>query len=416
LSQTTFAALIPTFVEELWRSNMPALRVFGTVLSLTAFCLFLSSQAIAVQPLEVTDVFVDEYTTLVGETEPTTVFTVVGTNFNNGGAVELWIGDIPLRILTESSTSITAALPVGTQSILVGSYQLLVTTGGGAVRENEFDGVTIGAVGLQGPQGDQGSPGPQGEQGPLGNVGPQGPQGIQGMTGDTGPQGPQGDPGPQGDQGPQGEGNNYRLQKFIETSSASCSYGEVTASSETATCRPGAFSSGPLNPAGGPYLFGGNGPRSGTCVVPRSIASSQPGCVLPVDNVITKCPDVGPPQGQSQLIMCNPIVVGESKVDYDNNRCVSIIGNIEIPDFLGLVGGKGVTVGPAECQEIDLLASCSSGCTITNAVEGVLGNTLVPGFCRAPECTVSAASCTTPLKTVAVEVSALCMKVEPSTL
>lgn len=385
---------------------MPTILSRTVAVSFLFSCFLLASNALAVQPLEVSDAYVDE---------TTNELIITGSNLNNGGAVELWLGGFALTVVSQDDTRIVADLGGVT---MPGSYQLVVTTGGGTVRHDDFDGVTIGAEGPQGiqgevgaqgdqgpqgeqgpqgPKGDQGiqgptgeigpkgDQGPQGEQGPLGNVGPQGPQGIQGMRGDTGPQGPQGDPGPQGDQGPQGEGNNYRLQKFIETSSASCSYGGVTASSETATCRPGAFSFGELNPAGGPYLFGSNGPRSGSCIVPRSIASIQLGCVLPVDNVIAKCPDVGPPQGQSQLMMCNPIIEGESTAltDHDNNQCVSIIGNIEIPDFEGL-GGQGVTVGPAECQDIDLLASCSSGCTITNAVEGALGNTLIPGFCRAP--------------------------------
>jgi hypothetical protein len=123
---------------------------------LSALLVLWTAAAFAVQPLEITDVYVEENVTLPGEETPTILFTIDGNNFLNGGDVELWLGDIPLRILTWSNTTIEAALPLGMPTTDPGSYQLIATTGGGTVRHDDFDGLTIGAEGLQGIQGEQG--------------------------------------------------------------------------------------------------------------------------------------------------------------------------------------------------------------------------------------------------------------------
>jgi hypothetical protein len=176
---------------------------FQTMLSYTAATIFLfvSSLVFAVQPIEIIDVYVDEDVVPVDEIEPTIVFTIDGVNFNNGGDVELWLGEIPLRVLSQTDTTLTAALPLGMQTVDVGSYQLVVTTGGGMVRQNEFDGVTIGAEGAIGPQGPQGLTGPRGLEGAPGPVGPRGEVGPPGPPGPPGPIGPKGDPGDPGDIG-----------------------------------------------------------------------------------------------------------------------------------------------------------------------------------------------------------------------
>jgi hypothetical protein len=128
--------------------------------------------------------------------------------------------------------------------------------------------------------------------------------------------------------------------------------------------------------------------------------------VLPEPFVISQCPNVGAPQGQSQLLRCNTNPLDDPSVtEYDQNRCVTL-------------GGEA-TVGPTSCTDIDAFASCSSQCTITNAVvECAFGIcvTIVPGFCQPPVCTVPAATCTTDVKTVTRNNSALCMKVEPVSL
>lgn len=182
----------------------------GTACLAGGLALICCCTAFAVQPLEVTDVYVDE-------SETPYQLMVAGQNFNNGGDIELWLGGIPLEVVSQSDTLVVANLPEG---ILDGSYQLSMTSGGGSVRYDDFDGVTIGAEGPVGPQGPEG---PQGEVGPQGPIGPAGPQGPQGDTGSQGPQGPQGPPGancwdnipggtstadcigPPGEQGPKGD-------------------------------------------------------------------------------------------------------------------------------------------------------------------------------------------------------------------
>ena len=173
---------------------------------LAALIIVWSAAANAVQPLEMTDVVVDQL--------PTTIeFTITGHNFMNGGDVELWLGGIPLDTLTQTDTVITAKLPDGMSSILEGSYQMLAMTGNGAVREDAFDGVTIGAQGLQGVpgidgmDGDPGADGATGPTGPQGATGPDGPAGADGADGDDGmpgADGADGAPGTDGDDGAPG--------------------------------------------------------------------------------------------------------------------------------------------------------------------------------------------------------------------
>jgi type VI protein secretion system component Hcp len=159
-------------------------------------CFLLTGVALAVQPLDITEV-------AVVETDQGTQLQITGVNLDNGGDIELSVGGVPLAIEpeTQTPTEVTATLPDGV-TLMPGSYQLLATTGGGTVRVDEFNGVTIGATGLVGPQG------PQGDTGPMGPAGPAGPEGPQGDIGPTGPIGPQGPAGPQGLaglQGPQGD-------------------------------------------------------------------------------------------------------------------------------------------------------------------------------------------------------------------
>lgn len=191
----------------------------------TLLSMLLALPAVAVAPIEISDVVVDE------SVSPPQLF-ITGSNFGNGGDVKLWLGAMPLEVLSQTDTFITAIAPA---DLLPGSYQLTITSGGGRVRQHDFDGVTIGAVGLTGPagpQGDIGPPGPQGEAGPAGRsctavqqegrasincedgsmavvydgaVGPAGP------IGPTGSQGPVGSQGPQGPSGPQGEPGNLAL-------------------------------------------------------------------------------------------------------------------------------------------------------------------------------------------------------------
>ena len=155
---------------------------------------FVASTGRAAPALEIQDVFVDDTGTPVR-------LIVAGKNFDNGGAIELWLGTIPLAVHSQTDTLAIANLPAG---ILPGNYQLAATTGGGSIRHDEFDGVTIGAVGPPGPPGEQGPQGDPGPQGPSGPPGEPGPQGDPGPAGPAGAEGPQGPPGPPGEPGPQG--------------------------------------------------------------------------------------------------------------------------------------------------------------------------------------------------------------------
>lgn len=173
---------------------------------LVAFC---SVSALAVQPLEIKNVIVDE-----AEDGSVTLF-IYGENLMNGNDLELWLGGILLDVDMASltNTSVHASVPADALPLMDGSYQVSASTGGGAVRFDDFDGVTIGAEGPVGPQGPQGAdgldgvpgePGPQGPTGPQGPKGEPGPQGLQGPQGFPGPQGQPGETGPQGPPGPLG--------------------------------------------------------------------------------------------------------------------------------------------------------------------------------------------------------------------
>lgn len=187
--------------------------------------------ASAVQPVDITNVYVDS------EAEPIEL-TIIGENFDNGKKLELWLSGIPLEVDEASATAtrIVATLPDSNPPIALmpGSYQLVLTTGGGTMRVDVFDGVAVGEIGPRGADGtscsvqqgtaaatiectdgtsatvsdgDDGARGPQGEPGPAGargEPGPQGPRGEPGLQGPQGDQGPQGEPGPEGPQGEPG--------------------------------------------------------------------------------------------------------------------------------------------------------------------------------------------------------------------
>jgi len=169
--------------------------------AISAATLTWAAAALAVQPLEITDAFTADVDADVQNGATHQHLVVLGTNFLNGGAIELTLGTFRLTVISQTDTEVVTELP---SIIPPGSYQLVATTGGGTVRYDDFDGVTIGAVGPEGPQGPQGEIGPQGLAGPTGPQGPQGEMGPQGLAGPTGPQGPQGEIGPQGPAGPTG--------------------------------------------------------------------------------------------------------------------------------------------------------------------------------------------------------------------
>ena len=184
----------------------------GTACLAGGLALTFCSAVLAVQPLEIKNVIVDE------AEDGSITLMIYGENLMNGSDLELWLGGIMLDVdlSTLTNVSVHASVPASALPMMDGSYQLNATTGGGAVRFDDFDGVTIGAEGPVGEIGPQGEVGPQGEQGPKGDTGPAGPpgekgdkgdpgaqgeQGIQGLQGEQGPAGPKGDPGPPGAQG-----------------------------------------------------------------------------------------------------------------------------------------------------------------------------------------------------------------------
>lgn len=153
-----------------------------------------SAAALAGQQLEITEVVVDE-----PEGGPVTLI-IYGENLMNGSHLELWLGGMRIDVVDGSLTNdeVQATLP---QSVMDGSYQLVAKTGNGKKEIDDFDGVTIGAVGLQGEQGPPGDEGPKGDKGDKGDPGDTGPKGD---LGDTGPKGDKGDAGPKGDTGDMG--------------------------------------------------------------------------------------------------------------------------------------------------------------------------------------------------------------------
>ena len=133
-----------------------------------------------------------------------TQLTIKGTDFSpTNSAPAVVLGVDTLVLVSFSNTQIVATLPTNEPS---GSYELSVTTAGGAAHTSTF-GVTIGVVGPTGPigaQGPQGFTGATGATGPVGATGSQGPIGNAGATGAVGPQGQIGNTGPQGSTGPTG--------------------------------------------------------------------------------------------------------------------------------------------------------------------------------------------------------------------
>jgi len=196
--------------------------------SLAAVVLLSSATASAVQPLEISDVFVQEVDPHDLLTTRHDHLIVLGKNFMNGGVIELWLGDFSLEVLSQMDTEITAEMPI---LIGAGSYQLVAVSGGGTVRHDDFDGVTIGVQGLPGLDGADGAAGATGVDGRPGAdgtscsatqgagaatvtctngttatvsdgaVGPQGEQGIQGPPGSDGLPGNDGEVGTTGPAG-----------------------------------------------------------------------------------------------------------------------------------------------------------------------------------------------------------------------
>lgn len=216
----------------------------------TAICaatLLWVSSALAVQPLEIKGVIVGANSE-TGQTE----LWITGENFQNGSDLELWLGEGNLLTIVDGTLEDTFVIATVPPNVVPGSYQLIATTGGGTVRFDDFDGVTIGAVGpqglkgdkgdtgdqgIQGPQGETGPAGPQGDPGPKGDEGDQGDPGLPGQKGDQGDSGPQGDPGPQGEPGLPGEPGQdapnltlelcqlYQLTEFSPPQSLACQFG-----------------------------------------------------------------------------------------------------------------------------------------------------------------------------------------------
>ena len=107
----------------------------------------------------------------------TNQLTITGSNFGTA-APKVTLDGSKLQVVSNSSTTVVATLPTGTNP---GGYLLTLTNATDGLKV-AFD-VTLGTAG---------PPGPQGPQGPQGVQGPQGPQGPQGAQGPQGPQGPAG--------------------------------------------------------------------------------------------------------------------------------------------------------------------------------------------------------------------------------
>ncbi|AFL90474.1 IPT/TIG domain-containing protein,collagen triple helix repeat protein [Terriglobus roseus DSM 18391] len=139
--------------------------------------------------------------TSVSENASGTQIVIAGFGFGNKPH-GVTIGGTKLTVTAETSSSITAQLPV---NIAPGSYLLTV------VGQNSFlplfFAVTLGTQGVQGATGPAGLPGLPGPAGPAGvpgragltgATGPVGPAGATGLTGAAGPVGPAGAAGPIG--------------------------------------------------------------------------------------------------------------------------------------------------------------------------------------------------------------------------
>ncbi len=149
----------------------------GGLLCVATF--FWGSAALAVQPVEITDAFTTDAEAHDQVITPHQHLVVLGVNFLNGGDIELTLGTFSLVVISQTDTEVVAELP---SIVAPGSYQLTATTGGGTVRHDDFDGVTIGAVGPEGPQGPQGAEGPPGPAGQDGATGQDGAPGADGSS------------------------------------------------------------------------------------------------------------------------------------------------------------------------------------------------------------------------------------------
>ncbi len=201
----------------------------------------------AVQPLEITEAFTqvaEAHDQVTGDHEH---LIVRGVNLNNGGEIELSLGGFNLVVISQADDEVVAELP---DIIGPGSYQLVATTGGGTVRFDDFDGVSLGGQGPQGESGADGvdglsgadgengapgadgaagadgAPGPQGDSGPMGLMGPSGPQGEQGLHGEQGP------PGQDGPDLTQELCQIYQLTGFSPPSTLACQFGACAIDSD----------------------------------------------------------------------------------------------------------------------------------------------------------------------------------------
>ena len=149
-----------------------------------------------------------------------------GANFDNGGAPDVTLGDLPLLIDPNTPPTYSLVVVDLTQpDPNPGTYRLRVSTGSLSGQRSTIS-VTLGAQGPQGaqdpagvdgaegpqgptgpagPKGEQGSQGPAGPKGDAGAAGPAGPQGSQGAVGPAGPAGQTGAAGPEGPPGPKGD-------------------------------------------------------------------------------------------------------------------------------------------------------------------------------------------------------------------
>ena len=131
-------------------------------LMLGAALILIAGNVVAVQPLEILNVFVDSTNQQIY---------ITGANFDNGSTLEVHLGELgPLTIDSQTATTIVVNLPTGCgipNCVLPGDYLLSITSGGGTVRHDEYD-LTIGADGLpgvDGVDGVDGLPGVDGEDG-----------------------------------------------------------------------------------------------------------------------------------------------------------------------------------------------------------------------------------------------------------
>lgn len=141
------------------------------------------------------------------------VMTIRGNDLNRK-KFKVYLGEIPLEMLSLSSNEIITSLP---SDLRPGGYLVRLARDAGRSFPQVYGSLSIviaaaprlvaGPQGEKGDMGPQGPLGPQGIQGPIGPMGPQGPQGemgLQGPVGAVGPKGDKGDTGPMGATGPMG--------------------------------------------------------------------------------------------------------------------------------------------------------------------------------------------------------------------